>query len=1082
MINIKNICSLMLGCLFILASCTDDDLVNHKTYNIKEGVPVTMSLNYGVKQSAISTRSAQDATTELTVNRLFVIAFNQRGEVSGKVYSEDIVTEGYGSVQLEMKSGEGQQIFAVANPNSGVGTLNYETLNAVTSLEEFKTLTSSLRSGEKYTVERMAFLMSGQLKNTDGGTDIAVDTEGNIVNCDGNPTIELERVDARITFNIAVEAPQGYTNMTFTPSYYRVENIPQGTYLIPQINEDGTPKDYVDAGYASMSESNRTYYFDDASREGDDRPYFEFYILENRLTPKQRITQEIKNSQYNEAEILYALREKRDKDESQQPDGSKPGQEYVLGDLTFANDNSTYVQIRGTLSYESTSGDEFISADVTYTVHLGSTGSEPDSEDLVNDYNTYRNTHYTYNVTITGVNSMRVEVLDDRVEERPGMEGDVIVGGGKVLDIDSHYGRQKFTLQRGAVKSGLSWAVSTPFQRGLKVFDKSNYTEDGTESGTVVTDENQLTEEQIQKLQTDLTLNDYRWVQFAINQECIRDGQPVSPDYFAKYPGYMAYSKTNMTQPANAFHGDGYHVTGVYDSDVILYDVNQLLNHLYIEANDPSSTIFLKDGQPSQDDDAEVTITAYIDEYIYIYDPTKEYYRVPDAVEAGDPNLQLWKQTVNGDSRMLHICEEGASYSPDGNTSWAESVITFSQKPIYTFYDPNSDVNTAWGTESDMETPELPVTGSNARTQSGNTADNGRKNTVDVIMNSTRGLKWTDVLNLEEDGYGKLKTDYNSIWYACLGRNRDLDGDNIVDRNEIRWYLASIDQLTDLWIGDAAVPNARLYQETATRAEVPLAHIASSTYFNTTNGVNQPWIIWAEEGASRGGYNVSGDDSYGKSERYYRCVRNLGLSLAQIEAEVDDYVIESDETSYTRQEGSRYDLETVTYTERVIDVSRLEANTLRSPLFDAILPNNSIVERDDNNRPYRKFAVLVKAQGEDRRSDYTNESGLYPKNSTSIWRTLYSSERNGNPCPDGYRIPNQREFMLIYTTYPELTPSQDESWVYMTKTGFSYNGWGGYVDDYGNANRPGFAYDRGNMYLLDNANQAVRVRCVRDIE
>lgn len=157
MINIKNICSLMLGCLFILASCTDDDLVNHKTYNIKEGVPVTMSLNYGVKQSAISTRSAQDATTERTVNRLFVIAFNQRGEVSGKVYSEDIVTEGHGSVQLEMKSGEGQQIFAVANPNSGVGTLNYETLNAVTSLEEFKTLTSSLRSGEKYTVERMAF-------------------------------------------------------------------------------------------------------------------------------------------------------------------------------------------------------------------------------------------------------------------------------------------------------------------------------------------------------------------------------------------------------------------------------------------------------------------------------------------------------------------------------------------------------------------------------------------------------------------------------------------------------------------------------------------------------------------------------------------------------------------------------------------------------------------------------------------------------------------------------------------------------------------------------------------------------------
>ena len=120
-----------------------------------------------------------------------------------------------------MYSGTGQQIFAVANPNSGVGTLSYEQLEAVTNLDDFKALHSQLRTDKGETVslsvERMAFLMCGQLKNTEGGTDIAVDAQGNLVGAADK--IDLERVDARITFNVKVEdgREEGYTNMTFTP-------------------------------------------------------------------------------------------------------------------------------------------------------------------------------------------------------------------------------------------------------------------------------------------------------------------------------------------------------------------------------------------------------------------------------------------------------------------------------------------------------------------------------------------------------------------------------------------------------------------------------------------------------------------------------------------------------------------------------------------------------------------------------------------------------------------------------------------------------------------------------------------------
>lgn len=1086
----------LLGLVAILTACADEEIVNG--YNIKEGVPVTVNLKFNVAASAVESRSAQDATVENNVQRLFVIAFKRNGDISGKTYLST-VNSSTGTVTLDMYSGTEQQIFAVANPNSGVGTLSYEQLEAVTNLDDFKALSSQLRTGNELSVERMAFLMCGQLE------DIAVDTDGNLVGAASN-TINLERVDARITFNVGVDGSEkGYTNMTFTPKYYRVENIPQGTYLVPRENEDYA--ETMTTGYASMQAAGKEYYFDEAKRENDDRPYFEFYLLENRRQPAKRI--EEKDASYSEVQNLYALREKRAQTENK-GDGTKPGQEYVPGDFIFAPANATYVTIRGTLSFQH--GTDFYHADVTYTVHLGSTGSDPDDETLVNNYDVCRNTHYTYNVTITGVESMRVEVQEERIETRPGVEGDVIKAGGEVVDLDSHYGRAKFSLTRGDIKAGLSWAISTPFQRGLKVFDRSNYTD---KDGTVVSDARSLSPDQVENLQTGLSLNDYRWVQFAINQECVlvRDdeGHPnvkVPPSAFAKYPGYQAYFSTNLNSKAPAFGGEGYHYSGstaIYSQNVVLYDVNQLLNHLFIEANkseEQGCDLFLKDGGVSYDDDAEVTITAFIDEFVYKYDPTEDYYKIPDT-EVTSNELLLWKKVVNGENRMLHICVEGAQYSPDGNTSWAESVITFSQRPIYTFYDPDSDVSTAWGTEFKNESEDaeddtdknLLATSSALNDinwiKDNNTFDDGRKNTLEVLR-QIQNLKWTDVLYLNDGDYGRLKDKYKCVWFACLGRNRDLDGDNIVDQDEIRWYLASVDQLTDIFIAEAAVPNAKLYSQNATSANVPLEHVISSTYHTIKNEwgniTMSPWIIWAEEGASRGVYGSSGDNP--SDPHTYRCLRNLGLSLKTIDSEVDDYVDSSnnsDGSYYTTDRVVTVGNSTVTYKEVFIDLSRLEPNTLRAALTGGILPQNK--ERDDNNRPYRKFAVLVSTNGDD---------GLYPQNSSSqawSWNSLYAGETITNPCPEGYRAPNLRELMLMYTTYPTLfeeefyTTNNYKYSLYLCKTGFSFNGWGNYHDVNNNPTRPGFVYlydinnQYGNLKLLDSgeANQKGKVRCVRDV-
>ena len=150
------------------------------------------------------------------------------------------------------------------------------------------------------------------------------------------------------------------------------------------------------------------------------------------------------------------------------------------------------------------------------------------------------------------------------------------------------------------------------------------------------------------------------------------------------------------------------------------------------------------------------------------------------------------------------------------------------------------------------------------------------------------------------------------------------------------------------------------------------------------------------------------------------------------------------------------------------------------------MPQNK--ERDDNDRPYRKFAVLVSAKGSIGNGSYTNASGLYPQGTGSYisWNSLYNNEVIGNPCPDGYRAPNLRELMLMYTTYPDLFENDfgGQYSFYLCKTGFSFDGWPGYTDG-----RPGFVYiyesnaDYGNLKLLQGweSGNGGKVRCVRDV-
>lgn len=1062
---------------FLLSSCTDDSFIAKGTINIKEGIAVNLAFNYSTTQQKIQTRVVQNTETEYNVTSLYLFVFNSDGTIDSKgnatftggKYSDSEGTAQGQILSFQAHSGKGKKIYAIANADASAGDMSTSRLEEVQNLDDLKKLQVTLNN--KLNIDRLAFLMAGTIVD-DAGNEVQmvdIDEKGNIYPSGSTELLTknllLRRVDARVTFKIKVditkdtEAQEGtIANATFIPRSFEVHNLPSSShiYAVPE---------QITTSYASMDE-NTSLPFD--SEEKDDM-WFNFYMFENHQdvnsNDEKYITSDKKQEINQNAENLYALREQKD----------------ATGSFIFAPENATYVIFKGDLSYQRTSTEgvaQWVNAAVEYTVHLGETGepnTDADNPEKVNNYTVNRNTFYTYNVTIQGLESIRVEVLEDK-EVRPGYEGDVIVAGAQVKSIDSHYGRSLIKLTKKDIEGGLSWVIQTKYDQGVKVANSPTN-----------------------------TLKDYKWILFAINKEFgISRETTINEESvdLVKFPGYGAYdggAETISDVPSDARldegnshnwkqklkegkgdYGEAYYKNYInyLDDDACLRDINQLINHLSNEAKFNSKIFETENGEKV------VYITAFIDEYIYTYNPTTEEYRFPGSISSTDTErLKLWKDVVNGEDRLMHVCTGEAKYSQDGNSSWSNSVVTFKQSPIYSIYNEDDpDLATAWGTESIIETGALPLSSAHSPTGAlSNTNDNGRLNTLNFFIYgdkydySTNNTKWGDVLqrtNSKLTSEDELKTGYKDIWHACMIRNRDLNGNNVIDPDEVRWFLASIDELTDLWIGEATMPSeAKLYgpnpNDSNADAGTYCLHVASSSYNRNgnnppTNSNTNPSVIWAEEGASKGAASASTRFNVTGSNYTYRCVRYLGISLDDITETPEDYVVA------TKQTDGNY----------VLSMSKLGRLAKRTAYDQGMeLPDHKEREANNNNKPYEKFKVIMSPTG-------AADIGRYWADETNGWEIItqgFESMLNysgpSKLCPEGYRVPNQRELMLMYTSIPDWGGGN-----YWCATKFSFNG------NVKFSNRPGFAYNSPNMVLVNlnedqgsGSNVKNKVRCVRDL-
>lgn len=1060
----------------VAGGCVKEDILL-KDSGVEEGLPVTATLKFAVGQEQVITRAAQDKVYENRVENMYILIFDASGNridldgtsfftpSNGLNVKEDGTpdpikgTSGvYGTVSIKTKTAVGARIAAVANLTTETTRTAYDIdaadLDAVTTLSGLESLVVDVSPS----VERGAlFLMTGFAYGPDGSQsiDIVGNAEGSAtLDC----TLQLRRADAKVEVIVTSDkADPLWTEFSFEPKTWSVVNVPEKSLLLPYsvagIEGPWADPDGRDWDAGRIVEDKAENYFSVQDRpfeeitvsESDNTKYytggsFVFYMPENRKRYKTEITE-------GDASKAYAL---RDDSNTSPVDGSangKPGQVYENTDFKYADDFSTYLVLTGHLSYVDKEKYN-VNADVRFIIHLGyQTGN-------ANDYDTRRNGHYKYNVKIRGINNIVVEVTnaDGDNEVRPGYEGDVVYSNNTIFDLDSHFDRCLLEISPDKVLDQMTWGVKTEFSSGIHAVGSTSF--DGVE--------------------------DYKWIKFAINKK-YGTGHGV----YLKYPGDQAYREDTDVEAAS-FDGKA------------LMDIDQLIRYLkHVKASDPEMSDLVPDNVPAGN--RHICITAFVDENVYAEDPV-----------TGVADLNLWKNSTDKDNRQMHIIipfsdgsgtDKDIVYSPDGNSSVVNSLYTFTQSPVRTVYNVNStSLSKAWGLESRME-----IVGSDKAgrldpgdVSLGDDQRNGRAN----MMKWVSGKKWSDIVDTGVQ-YG-LKDSYENAAYACMLRNRDLNGDNNVDDNEVRWYLASIDQLVDIYLGESALDEAsRLYPRNA--ADRPGGksvywHYTSSSY---NSGEGAPWVLWSEEGASRGSfhYDAGGSPIVNGDLYAYRCVRNLGVPLDDVGQVPDSLirVISNNDGSY------------------ILDMSNMNEKALRTNKETTPLPAHN--ERNETNKPYVRFSVTKDA--------YTDgEISVSPINATSASDYGYaltngsSEDRTGarwenshnwnffqnplnNPCPQGYRIPNQRELLILTTRLkPEQWPyrktinvsyyersgfialkrSKDITVlpVFISQTAFSMDG----VDPYSNG-RDGFIWNgTNNVFMLQNKSDDTKewgyVRCVRD--
>lgn len=822
--NIGNVLGYLLLSLIMvgIASCNDDILVDANAGNGNGLMDMKFSISAPAQDKVISSRVADYA-----IQDFYLLVFDEQGNFISRKYEDKLnLNDGTGDNHyIEAKVPVGKAyIYGFANINSNVyGNLQAD-LDKIQDRNQLMNLALSIQPTAMNLQRAGAtWLMGGTCTDNKEVEYYTVQKGASAIK-----SIKLRRIDSEITFKFQ----KGEKCSLFKATNWYCVNAPAKSFLV-EHKADGEASSY---GNWDVSDEASDY-FSTLSQIGNNTIHdntFTFYMPENRKIAKNSI------SNYNEREKEVEITHEG---------GGITHECDKNGKRKYKNapDNATYVVVNG--SFEGTTdvsitegltGTQQVSATVTYVIHLGYVDRS------AKDFFSNRNTKYTYNVTINGVNDIVVEV-ETGEENAPGATGEVIFqSGSNIYQLDAHYETVllQFSLKDLVSKYGNN--TQTEADRKFRCIVSTPYS---NMSGVDA-------------------MKDKAWVKVARNEN--------ASNYLQDY----RYA-TLMTV------------------DGLLEELETAVNS-YVTSGEEGEEKKVPNLFTQQGDDHVVTYTCFVDEYYY---DESDLPVSPSTLKDG--GINIWKSFANQpDRKMYLVCN--TQNSPDQESSIISAAYILSQRSIKTFYsaEPESGEVIAYGIETLNETGKLPwgLTEEKVVSYNGCNSPHGWDNTK-ILFNKSN---WEATLNTATNGYTSvnqnenivkgiaylregLNSNHQAAYIACIQRNRNKQRTNNIADEDIKWYLPSIDQCQAFYIGEAALADARLFNYPTDYSPIddPLnreVHYASSTFdgFSWGSGDGE-WnatsfrVLWAEEGASTSTYNKSTEWGYNDVNAiHYRCVRNLG--------------------------------------------------------------------------------------------------------------------------------------------------------------------------------------------------------------
>ena len=1137
---------------------------------LPEGVPVTLVIPFDGTDAVdvdVTTKAEASSVDETSIHDLYVMIFDNSDtspgsprKIYGRFFSYDhlkstlalldaddnecwyvsnktldnSVAKTTGAVKISTITCTDAKLVVIANVTTSIINLDGEDpLDRLKSVEHYNELKNIQVRLEQDVVNRKdLFLMTAE-KNVNT-TLMSWGTVGTGYN--SSYKLSLSPIDAKVKFRVKVD-PVNISDVT--PVYWQVCNTPNRCFLYTDDDGRTTPEDI------SYFESQQ-YYFEGKEEVAGETWYtFCFYMLENNQNPNGNATS------YFQRE----LREKIDSGESGYKGPTGPESESFSdhfvnnGDWRFAPTFGTYVCFDLVLTLTTAGitniGEDdpdisighALTSDAIFTVHLGEFDNSDATGSPLNNYVTKRGHSYTYNITVHNTKSIYTEVRSDD-EVQAGQEGFLLLTDTEIINADCHYEyhQVEFEYRPDMKQEKFSWYVKTPFGEGGPVIHKNESTGEYTYDGSGL---------------------DYLWVKFGINKKVpsdYTDPNPSSP-YYPDSPAWLDRESGSYVCPyttkRHKYPGDGHYdptwkpgakvAAGVPCEDVNrdvpdLMDITQLILYVFSETtkhtNHEASAFVADDGGVGTV--PVIRATAFIDEYYYETDPLN-----PSA--SADPDL--WRRFVNANPRELHILSN-AQQSRDKKSDVilsSHSIIQQSIQTIYNIY--SADLHSLWGTEhldemrkktagwpywpTGLPSERVGNFNENSMDSKVNGKENGRLNTAyiwDLYSKPTAGgtersdKEWNTYINYEvNNNTPELRETYHGMAWSCLTRNRDNNGDGIIDRNEMRWYLAASNQLAGMWIGNESLSiNARLYQPAENQWR---AHVISSSGKR---------VSWTEEGGGATEYKLEfkpgGDETWetqaaASMGESVRCLRNIGT--------YDDNGVTRDmtEAPYDEEPQNYFTLTEVydsehpednAYMHYVFHFDRLNPKSLRDlsvgelPYHDQFNVNNCVYlkmetqsRKDEEDIAPATLKVDTDENGVD--ETYTVlENHTYSINFEKVNPIV--TKLGYNPfCPPGYRFPNHSEMLLMslylpkdeyhlsdasgvkYEKYsPKVTaysPSRtyyDRGWFGKNTTGFEYDYRGLATVTSKEQNKVGWGWS-DKPHCAQRTHKMTVSRCVRDV-